>query len=366
MNQQTHQIEYNTFKISLTILIAFGMIMLYSASSRISFYKFDDSSAIFFDHLKRMFAAFIIALAAYRVDYRLIRKLNIFFFFSAIIIVAFPLLAAAIKNDPKPARWIHFGSFTFQTAEIARFSLIIFISNYVAKQQTMIRDLKEGFIPVVSWLLLFIVLIAIAPDFSTAMILYLIFMSVIYMGGGQLKHILSLTGIIGFIGFIYVRFEPYRWKRILSFMDHDTNKEASYQVTQSLISLGNGHFFGRSLGGSYGKNMFLPEAHTDFIFSIIGEEWGFLGTSLIILIFLVFFYSLYRISNRVKDVFARLVIFSTAFSILLYALVNAAVCVELFPVTGLPMPFVSYSGSQIIINAALLGMVFNIIKQEKI
>ncbi len=363
---RSRALEYYIFKGVLAILVAFGMIMLFSASSRISFYKYDSSSVIFLRHLTRMLAALILGIAAYRIDYQLIRKANAFFFFAALAVVIYPLLSKLAHPGSPPARWIAIGSFSFQTAEIARFALIIFISNYLAKHQENIRDLREGFMPVAVVMIGFISLLALAPDFSTAAILYLIFMVMIYAGGARLSHILSVSGIAAVVGLIYIRMADYRWARILSFFDPEANKKASYQVTQSLISLGNGGFFGQSLGASYGKNMYLPEAHTDFIFSIIGEEWGFLGTALTILLFVILFLSLYRLTERIHDIFARLVIFSTAFSILLYALVNAAVCVRIFPVTGLPMPFVSYSGSQLIVNSALLGIVFNILHQEKI
>ena len=148
--------DYKILVITLIVLISFGMIMLFSASSRISFYKFDNTNTIFFHHLTRMFAAALVGIAFYLINYKFLKKLNVFFFTASILILLFPLIGKWVSGDTFPARWIHVGSFTFQTAEIARFSLIIFFANYISKNQKKLHDFQEGFLPVTGILMVFI------------------------------------------------------------------------------------------------------------------------------------------------------------------------------------------------------------------
>lgn len=356
---------FKIFIITLLLLIGLGMVMQYSASNKIAFEKTGKSDYFFLQHLKRLLIGILICLTFLFIDYKQMRKTVIVLFIITLAIVIIPIIKKAISNSSIPARWFSIGSISIQTSEVVRLFLIIFLANYISKHNSEITDFKRGFLPAFSIVTIFIILIASQPDFSSAAIIYFICMVTLYVGGAKFIHIMGVSSVMGTLGFIYVRIEPYRWSRILIFMDSSDTTNGGYQIRQSLISLANGGIFGQGIGNSMGKNLFLPEANTDFIFSIIGEELGFIGSTFFIALFFVIFFSMHKIAKHVKDQFGQLIIFSTALSIIIYALFNAAVCAGIGPVTGLPMPFVSYSGSQILINGMLLGIVFNIYLQER-
>ncbi len=353
------------FVIALLLIIGFGMIMQYSASNKIALEKTGSSSYFLLLHLKRLLISTLVFLSLLVIDYKKFKKIIGVLFFITLAIVITPLLKKIATNSSFPARWLSLGVISIQTSEVARLFLILFLANYISKHHSKIEDFKHGFMPAFGIIIIFIALIALQPDFSSSVIIYFICMIILYIGGAKFLHILGVSSIMSVFGLIYVRISPYRWQRILTFFDSSNTKQDGYQIHQSLISLSNGGFLGQGFGNSMGKNLYLPEAHTDFIFSIIGEELGFFGTASFIIAFCVLFYTMHQIAKLIENKFGQIIFFSTALSMFIYALFNVAVCSGIGPVTGLPMPFVSYSGSQILINSALLGIVFNIYLQER-
>ena len=209
-------------------------------------------------------------------------------------------------------------------------------------------------------------LIIIQPDFSSAIMLGLIGGIMLFIGRAKLSQLLatSVTGLAIVVPILLMA--PYRLDRVRSWWNK--NEELStigYQAYQSLISLGNGGFIGLGLGNSLEKNMFLPEPHTDFIFSIIGEEMGFVGTLFILTLFLLVFQRGIRIAKECTDPFGVMIAVGISFSFILYAFVNAAVVTNVFPVTGLPMPLISYGGSGMVINLASMGILLNISQAKR-
>ena len=354
-----------TFIITLLLLIGLGIVMQYSASDKIALEKTGKSYYFFLQHLKRLVMAALACVALAFVNYKQIKKIVWILFFITLGIVIRPIIIKFVNNSPAPARWFSIGSLSIQTSEVVRLFLIIFLANYISKHNSEIENFKNGFMPAFAIVTIFITLIAIQPDFSSSVIIYFICMIILYVGGAKFIHILSVSSIMSVFGFIYVRTSPYRWERVLTFLDPSDTNNGGYQIHQSLISLSNGGFIGQGIGNSIGKNLYLPEAHTDFIFSIIGEELGFVGTIFFIALFVVLFLTMHKVAKHINNKFGQIIIFSTALSIITYALFNMAVCSGIGPVTGLPMPFVSYSGSQILINGILLGIVSNIYLQER-
>ncbi len=363
------RVTYPTYiyilKISLGLLVLMGTIMLFSASSQISLERYADSNTYFFNHLQRLFMAGLLAIACYLIHYEAFRKHIKLLYALTLIAVILPYIQNAFSDRSDPARWIRTGVMTIQTAEILRFTIILYLAAYLSSRKTEILDYKKGLLPALLILGIPLLFIAAAPDFSTAFILLIISFVILYAGGVPLKH-LSLSALpMMLAAFVYVRMSPYRWQRIQVYLGSESDiSDNAYQINQSLISLANGQLTGTGLGKSMLKNLYLPEAHTDFIFSVIGEEWGFLGAFLFILLFVVIFITLIRLTLDIQDSFGKFFIFGVNVSLIFYALVNIGVTVGLFPVTGLPMPFVSYSGSQILINGALLGILFRIIKEN--
>lgn len=352
-------------KISLGILILCGTIMLYSASSQISLERYGNSNVYFFHHLQRLFIATLLGISCYLIDYHTFQKHIRLLYLLTLLAVIFPYIQNVIQGYSGPARWIRIGGLTLQTAEAFRFTLIIYLATHLSKKQEDILIYKKGLLPAVILLGIPLLLLAMAPDFSSALILLIITFIILYIGGIPLKHIAITSLPVLPLAFLFVRLSPYRWQRVLVFMEKDANiSDSAYQINQSLISLANGGFTGTGLGKSMLKNLYLPEAHTDFIYAIIGEEWGFLGAIFFILLYVFIFFCLIRLSLDVQDPYEKFIVLGINTSLILYALINMGVTVGLFPVTGLPMPFVSYSGSQILINGALLGILFRIIKEN--
>ena len=361
--------NYDRVLISAVILLCIiGTVMLYSASSVRSLMESENQTATLYlvAHLKRLLVGIIIMFLMMSFDYRHLKKYYLHLIFGAIGLLIVTKTIFLIKGISTPARWFYVGSVSIQTSDIARLSLIIFLAVYIDKKRRQLEDFYTGFLPPVFAIIIIMSLIIIQPDFSSAIMLGLIGGIMLFIGRAKLSQLLatSVTGLA--IAVPVLLMAPYRWNRIRSWWNR--NEELStigYQAYQSLISLGNGGFIGLGLGNSLEKNMFLPEPHTDFIFSIIGEEMGFVGTLFILTLFLLVFQRGIRIAKKCTDPFGVMLAVGISFSFILYAFVNAAVVTNVFPVTGLPMPLISYGGSGMVINLASMGILLNISQAKR-
>jgi len=349
-------------------LCAFGTIMLYSASWNESFMRSGGSTDSLFlkGHLIRMALGFCCMFIFLLIDYRSLKLIAPYLLIFSLLLLISTKAYHLILGNTKPARWLSIGSFSVQTSDIARLSIIIFLAYYLDQLKLQIKNFKSGFLPCISVIALMMTLIVIQPDFSTALIIGSIGVIILFIAGAKIKHIVFST-LIGFTMSIpIVYFKPYRLARILSFFDKSDISEGGYQAHQALLSLGNGGLFGVGLGNSVEKNHLLPTPHTDFIFSIIGEELGlFRGTLPLLIAFLYIFYRGIKISQKCTDPFGILLATGISINIVLYAFVNASVATGLFPVTGLPMPMISYGGSGLLINMAMIGILLNISQAKR-
>ncbi len=237
----------------------------------------------------------------------------------------------------------------------------VFMAYYIDKKRDQLKDFQMGLRPALRVLAVTMGLIVIQPDYSTALMIGAIGVLILFIGGAKISQ-LSLAGAGALlVGIPVLLSREYRRQRIFSFFGIDDNPEVGYQAGQSLISLGNGGIFGVGLGNSIEKNHFLPTPHTDFIFAIIGEELGFiLGTVPVLTLFLLIFFRGLKVAKECTDPFGVFLAVGISFNFILYAFVNAAVVTGIFPVTGLPMPMVSYGGSGMVINMALIGILLNV------
>ena len=354
----------------LLILIIFGTVMLYSASWYESYTNSNGTTDMLYlkNHIKRLFIGFLFLFGFLMFDYRKLKIIAPYLIILTIVLLIATKIYYLINGHSwyKPSRWLYIGPFSFQTSDVARFSVIIFISYYVDKKRILLKQFYNGLFPSISILIIIMGLIIIQPDYSTAIMIGAIGVMILFIGGAKIQH-LTTCGAVGLlIGIPILLSREYRKKRILSFFGFDNNADIGYQANQSLNSLGNGGVFGVGLGNSIEKNHFLPTPHTDFIFAIIGEELGFiLGTMPILTLFLLIFLRGLKIAKNSTDPFAVLLSVGISFNIILYAFVNAAVVTGLFPVTGLPMPMISYGGSGMIINFSMIGILLNISKAKR-
>ena len=360
--------------ILIIILCAMGTVMLYSASSSISLNETGGLTDTLFirSHLKRLLLGILIMFLFIIIDYRKFKSIAPYLMIFSIILLLATKIMYLVKGINFPARWLDLGLFSVQTSDIARFSLILYIAYYIDKKRESLKDFYNGFLPPVLLMAGILFTIVIQPDFSTAAVIGLIGFSMLFIGGAKLSHIIT-TGVISIVIMIPVMLmRSYRMKRVIYWLgsifgiNSGSEQEViGYQAQQSLISLGNGGFWGLGLGNSLEKNLFLPTPHTDFIFAIIGEELGFIGAIFVISLFLFIFQRGIKIAKETTDPFGVMLAVGISFSIIIYSFINVAVVTGIFPVTGLPMPLVSHGGSSLIINLACLGMLLNISQAKR-
>ena len=356
--------------IYVVLLAIIGTVMLYSASWYESFVRSNGRTDMLFlqGHLKRLLLGIVFLFGFLIVDFRELKKVAPHLIIFAILLLIITKGYYLYHGWTRPARWLYIGSFSVQTSDIARFSVLLYIAYFIDNKRGRLNGFNVELLPVLAILITIMGLIIIQPDFSTAIMIGILGITILYVGGSNLSH-LSLSTAIGLIISIPILLsESYRMDRIISyfarifsFFNPTDIKGVGYQLKQSLISLGSGGWFGVGLGGSIEKNHILPTPHTDFIFSIIGEELGFiLGTVPVLTLFLLIFLRGIKISKKCTDPFGVLLAVGISINLILYAYVNAAVVTGLIPVTGLPMPLVSYGGSGMVVNLAMIGILLNI------
>ena len=356
--------------IFLCILSVLGTVMLYSASWYESFSSSNGRTEMLFlqNHLKRLLVGVFFLFGFLTFDYRKLKEIAPYLIMFSIFLLIMTKLYYLGKGYSwyKPARWLYLGPFSVQTSDIARFSVIVYMAFYADKKREKLRDFQLGLLPALGILAIIMALIIIQPDYSTALMIGSIGVLILFIGGASISQLSAAAAGAMLVGIPVLLSREYRRQRVLSWFGVGDNTEIGYQANQSLISLGNGGIFGVGLGNSIEKNHFLPTPHTDFIFAIIGEELGFvIGTVPVLTLFLLIFIRGLKIAKECTDPFGIFLSIGIAFNLVLYAFVNAAVVTGVFPVTGLPMPMVSYGGSGMVVNMAMMGILLNISQSRR-
>lgn len=347
-------------------IMLFGLAFVYSASSAYSGLKLNSSEALFFSHLGKVILGLILILVFAKIDYHVYRKISKPFMTISVILL---VLVLFIGSSAKGAtRWINLGPISLQPSEIVKFAMVIHFASMLSAKQAVIKNFEQGFLPFIIWLSMISILIALQPNFSTMLVVIIIGMSIMFIGNVNLLHWLA-TFFVGMVSAgLYLVSAPYRMKRILSYfgMGDTTAGGSDYQLNQALIAIGNGGFTGLGPGQSRQSNLFLPESYGDFIFSIIGEEYGFLGLTLIILCFALVFWRGLQIARNAPDNYGYFLSVGIIVTFALYVFVNAGVNTGLLPTTGVPFPFISYGGTAILLYSAAIGILLNISAQAGI
>ena len=352
----------------VVLLCIIGTIMLFSASNSISLDQSQRATATIYlqAHLKRLLIGVFFMFAVMMFDYRYLKHISKYLLIGSIFLLLATKISYWIQGNNSPARWLYIGGFSIQTSDIARLSIIIYLAAFIDHYREKIKDFYNGFAMLIGILALIMGLIVIQPDFSTAAMIGLIGFMMLFIGGAKISH-LTATGAVSMMVLIPIMLmKPYRMQRVLTFFyGESAGIQESYQIKQSLISLGNGGFMGLGLGNSLGKNLFLPTPHTDFIFAIIGEELGLIGTIFILSTFIFIFQRGIKIAKESTDTFGILLAIGISFNFILYGFINAAVVTGVVPTTGLPMPFISYGGSGLLINLVSMGILLNISQAKR-
>lgn len=351
--------------VTLLLLIT-GAIMIYSSTSVITPLAAKKNLTPFYyfkRHLFTMMIGFLFMFMAYSTDRDLLEKLSLpllIFSFLLLLAVFIPKVGISVGGA---RRWIRLWPSTFQPSELVKLSMVIFLARYLSTPYFR-RDSFISFLIPVGIMAVFQIIFMIQPDFGATISLGLLTLIMLIHGGSRLRYVVSLT-ILAIPVIIKLIMEPYRLKRVLAFLDPWSDpRDSGFQLIQSFIALGSGGLTGVGLGEGRQKLSFLPEIHTDFIFSLIGEELGFIGAATVVTLFLIIFIKGISIAGRLNG-FGHYLAYGLTIMISLQALINFSVATGLVPTKGLPLPFISYGGSSLLVNMAAIGMLLKLSKGER-
>ncbi len=352
-------------KILITLvvaMIALGAIMVLTASGTYSMSKFNNLYFLFKSHLWKVVAALIMMIICSYIPYDKYRthSKKLLYIIIGFLILTF-ILGAKVKGAQ---RWIDFGFIQFQPSEAAKIILIMHIAMMIERMGDDLKKFKEGFIFPLIWIGIVSGLVIIQPNVSTSIIIATTSFALLFVAGAKMKHIAAIIVPAGAaIGLVMMLLRHSR-ERVLTFANSlITGSDINIQVKQAKIALGSGGVFGIGLGHSRQSDLFLPESYGDFIFSILGEELGFLGTVLVLFLFLVLFATCLVIAKKAQDKFGQLLVLGLGLNIITSAFINACVVTGLIPTTGITLPFISFGGTSIIIFAVSIGIIVNVGRQ---
>ncbi len=351
-------------KIVVLALAVFGAVMIYSASSIWAEYKFGNEFKFLISQSVFLVIGYFIMTFLSNINYQIYEKYANHILVICLVLLILVLIPriGSVRNGSRS--WFGIGGLGIQPSEISKIGLIIFTSKYLSKNEKTMKSIKSGIIPILFIILLFFFLIMLEPDFGTGMVITVTLIAMIFVSESKISFFLGcgLLGLLGIVGLIIIA--PYRMARIVSFLNPWTDPLGSgFQIIQSLYAIGPGGLLGMGFMKSRQKYFYLPEPQTDFIFSIISEEFGFVGVLIVASAFFIIFYLSLRIFFKTRDVFGKYLVFGLSFGIILQALLNLSVVVGLVPVTGVTLPFLSYGGSSLLVSMASIGIILNISKK---
>lgn len=352
--------------ISVVIISLFGVLMIYSSSYIWAEYKFNDPYKFLKSQLIFLILGYIIMFIVSKINYQKYQKYSNIIFgicFILIVLVLIPGIGT-IRNGSRS--WFGVGGFGIQPSEFTKLGLIIFTSKYLKNNNKELRDIKKGVLPILIVLMLVFGLIMLQPDFGTGVVIVISIVALLFVSGVKMNFFIKI-GLLGLVGVVVlIIIAPYRMERIVSFLNPWSDPLGSgFQIIQSMYAIGPGGLLGLGFGNSIQKHFYLPEPQTDFIFSIISEEFGFMGILIVSSLFITIIYQGIKISMKCEDAFGKYLAFGITFSLAFQTLLNLMVVVGLIPVTGVTLPFLSYGGSSLLITLLSMGILLNISKSTR-
>jgi cell division protein FtsW len=348
------------------VLNVIGVVMVLSASSVAALRDYGSSWVIFEKQLMWVSAGSVALFVGCRTDYRRWRRFALPLVVLSALLLLLVLVPGVGINVYGSSRWLGAGSLRMQPSELTKLAVLLFSADLLATRSGRMADTRMTLRPVLATFGVLALLIMKQPDMGTTMAMACIVLAILFVAGTPLRSLtkVAAAGLAGAI--VLARLEPYRWARIVSFRKPFADaSNTGYQLAQSLVGLGSGHIFGVGLGASRAKWGYLPHAHTDFIFAVIGDELGLIGTVLVVGLFVAFAFLGVRTAVRAPDRFGMLVATGVTASICGQAFINIGAVIGILPVTGVPLPFVSFGGSSLVIAMAAAGMLLNIARQGR-
>lgn len=345
------------------LLLAIGLVMVFSASSYQDLIKYKDSYYTFKKQITWAALGLVAMIVMMNFDYHRLKKIS-----GPSVIISIILLVIVLfmpeRNGSK--RWIGVGSLVFQPSEIAKFAIILYMSSSLSRKKENIQSFAKGIIPYVLVGGIMFVLILLEPNLSIAGTVLIVVFLMLLIAGAKKGHLALLAVFGSILAVLFTVSEDYRYKRLTSFLNPWKDPlDTGYQAIQSLLALGSGGLSGLGLGKSRQKFFYIPEPQNDFIFSIIGEELGFLGTAGIMLLFLILIWRGIKIALNAPDAFGSFLAAGITSLIAVQAIINIAVATSSMPITGIPLPFISYGGSSMVFMLLTVGILLNISRFEK-
>lgn len=361
-----HEADKKLLIVILAILL-FGLVSLSSASSVVAYDKFGDA----YYYFKHQLFGLTIGLMAFwffaKIDYHVWQKYAFWFLVFSIVLLLLVFVPGLSAHYGKARSWINVFGYSVQPSEFVKLSFLLYLAAWLEARKEDLGDVAQGTGPFIAILGVIAVLMLKQPDIGTLSIIAAVSLLVYFVGGGKLKHIFTIV-LFGALSLaILVQFNTYQLNRFKCLFDPGFGKEdVCYQINQSLIAVGSGGLAGRGLGGSRQKFMYLPEVSGDSIFAIVAEETGFIFSSALVLMFMFMFYRGYLIAKHAPDDFGRILALGIVSWIVLQAIINIGGIINLLPMTGVPLPLVSYGGSAILAALSACGILVNISKFTKI
>lgn len=357
------EIDYGIFY-TVLLLVAIGTVMVYSASSYTAMFSKGDSMYFLKKQLMLVPLGFIAMLFMMEFDYHKIKKYS-----PVILLVCIPLLIIVFFSKPinGARRWISLGPLSFQPSDITKYAVVMFLAMGLEAKGEGIKKFWTGIVPYLGISGVFALLILAENNLSIASVIMIVTFLMIFVAGGRNKH---LFGIVApsmiVLALVAIFSSDYRRARMLNFIDPWKDAaDNGYQLIQSFYALGSGGITGLGLGQSRQKTLYMPEPHNDFIFSIIGEELGLIGCIFIIALFLIFIWRGINVALKAKDVYGTFLAVGITSVIAVQCIINIAVVTGSMPVTGVPLPFISYGGTSLVVNMTAMGILLNISRQTE-
>ena len=349
------------------VLLITGILMVYSASNAFSRDQLGDS----FHYLKRQLIYCGLGLAlmfcAMLINYKIYQRLAWVMITVSLVLLVFVFVPGIGVKISGSTRWIKIWNFTFQPVEIAKLALIIYMTRFLSQKTEYIKSFKRGILPFLIIISVYLGLLCAQPDFGSVILIVFLAFLLLFIGGARALHLVSLGSVaVVFIG-VGILLAPYRIQRVLTFLNPWKDPEGTgYHIVQSLYAFGSGGVLGTGLGGGVQKLHYLPTPHTDSIFSVIGEELGFVGTAVVVMLFMIIVWRGIRISLKTEDRFGSLLAIGISCLIGIQAIINVGVATGSLPSKGITLPFISFGGSSLLISLIAIGVLLNISKNRAV
>ena len=361
--------KFNKINLAIFLIVIglgiFGCIMVYSASSYVAQYRYGNPYFYLTKQIVGVALGAISMLVFSKINYQKLKKFKWAGVIISVILLALVFIPVVGVENYGARRWINLGFFTVQPSEFAKFAFVLFAATYLSENYQKVGKFKT-LLPVLAVGTLFCVLIILEPNMSITMCMGLIMLFMLFVGGARMKHFMILGVPAAAAVPVLILIEPYRIQRFMAFLNPWANPQGEgFQLIQSLYSLGSGNLFGVGLFNSRQKYMFLPFSESDFIFSIIGEELGFFGATVLILVFAVLIFLLVKVAKNSRDRFGALLALGVSSVIAIQVIINLCVVTGMIPPTGLPLPFISAGSTSIIVFMSAVGVCLNINKNSK-